>query len=267
LNLEAILAQVETLVKEVGAFQLEHLRQKGLKVERKSSAIDLVTEVDRMSEARLIAAIKSVFPTHAILAEESGASERDSEYRWIIDPLDGTINYTHGFPIFSISVALQFRGEPILGVVYVPALGEFFSAIKGQGAFLDGQRLQVASTVALDQALLATGFPYDRATDPDNNVRYFTRVITKVQGIRRAGSAAYDLCNVAAGRLDGYWEFKLNLWDIAAGTLMVREAGGEVVTLDYPNEKGLALVAANSRFVKVILEELRLAEQGAGGGP
>jgi myo-inositol-1(or 4)-monophosphatase len=255
--LEDVLEQVEAWVSEVGRLQLEKLNRKDLKIDRKSTEIDLVTEVDKLSEAILIANIKAKFPEHSILAEESGAMENDSDYRWVIDPLDGTVNFAHGFPIFGISVALQYRGDSILGLVYIPALQEMFSTIKGKGAFLNGNRLQVADTVLLNQAFLATGFPYDRATDPDNNVKYFTALITKVQGIRRTGSAAYDLCNVAAGRLDGYWEFKLNPWDVAAGTLMVTEAGGSLIYLDEPRGKGIHLIAANHQLDRVIFEQLR----------
>jgi myo-inositol-1(or 4)-monophosphatase len=266
MKLEDVLRQVETWVREVGTLQLERFTRKDWKIEWKSTEIDLVTEVDKLSEAVLIAKIKENFPEHAILAEESGASERRSDYCWVIDPLDGTVNFAHGFPIFGISVALQYRGESILGVVYIPTLGEMFSALKDQGAFLNGRRLCVARTTRLNQAFLATGFPYDRATDPDNNVKYFTGMITKVGGIRRTGSAAFDLCNVAAGRLDGYWEFKLNLWDVAAGVLLVTEAGGSLIYLDEPRGKGIHLIAANHQFAQVILDELRQIDCNPGPG-
>jgi myo-inositol-1(or 4)-monophosphatase len=268
MQMEEVLRQVETWVREVGTLQLERLSRKDWKIERKSTEIDLVTEVDKLSEAILIARLEEHFPEHAILAEESGASRNQSDYRWVIDPLDGTINFAHGFPIFGISVALQYRGDSILGVVYIPALGELFSALKGKGAFLNGERLRVSQIARLNQAILATGFPYDRATDPDNNVKYFTGMITKVQGIRRSGSAAFDLCNVAAGRLDGYWEFKLNLWDVAAGVLLVAEAGGSVIYLDEPRGKGIHLVAANHQFAQIIGDELRridIASRGRTG--
>jgi myo-inositol-1(or 4)-monophosphatase len=257
MQLEEVLRQVETWVREVGTLQLERLTRKDWKIERKSTEIDLVTEIDKLSEAILIAKLKERFPEHAILAEESGASRNRSDYCWVIDPLDGTVNFAHGFPIFGISVALQYRGDSILGVVYIPALGEMFSALKDKGAFLNGGRLSVSQTNRLHQALLATGFPYDRAIDPDNNVKYFTGMITKVQGIRRTGSAAFDLCNVAAGRLDGYWEFKLNPWDVAAGILLVTEAGGSLIYLDEPRGKGIHLIAANHQFAQVIWNELR----------
>lgn len=260
-DFESYLPQVMAWVHEVGAIQLDKLKDKNIRVESKSSVIDLVTEVDKLSEAMLLARVRETFPEHSVLAEEGGSRDNASDYCWVIDPLDGTINYAHGFPIFCISVALQYRGESILGVIHVPALAETFTAVKGGGAFLNGGRLRVSETTRLNQSLLATGFPYDRATDPNNNVKYFNGLITKVQGIRRAGSAAYDLCNVAAGRFDGYWEFKLKPWDVAAGTLMVTEAGGVIEYLDRPQHQGIALIAANPEFVGVIKAELEAVDR------
>ncbi|HYH01793.1 MAG TPA: inositol monophosphatase family protein [Bacillota bacterium] len=262
-ELEYCLPQVVSWVQEVGAIQLAKLKEKNLKIESKSSVIDLVTEVDKLSEAMLLAKVRESFPEHSILAEEGGAQDNASDYRWVIDPLDGTINYAHGFPIFCISVALQYRDESVLGVVHVPALAETYTAVKDGGAFLNGGRLQVSETTRLNQALLATGFPYDRAMDPDNNLKYFNYLLTQVQGIRRAGSAAFDLCNVAAGRFDGYWEFKLKPWDVAAGTLMVTEAGGVIDYLVRTQHQGLALIAANPKFIETIKAELEAADYAA----
>ncbi|HEY8463350.1 MAG TPA: inositol monophosphatase family protein [Bacillota bacterium] len=260
IDLNPILPQVESWVKEVGALQLDKLKQKEHRIESKSTVIDLVTEVDKSSEAILLGKVRTAFPEHSILAEESGALANTSDYCWVIDPLDGTINFIHGFPVFAISIALQYRGESVLGVVYLPALGESFTAVKGSGAFLNGRRLRVSDQTSLEQSLLATGFPYDRATDPDNNLNYFNRLITRVQGIRRTGSAAYDLCNVAAGRFDGYWELKLKPWDIAAGTLMVVEAGGVVSDVaGFKSNKGRAIIAANPVLSEVITANLKAA--------
>ena len=264
IDFEYYLPQVMAWVHEVGTIQLDKLKDKNIRVESKSSVIDLVTEVDKLSEAMLLARVRETFPEHSVLAEEGGARDNASDYCWVIDPLDGTINYAHGFPIFCISVALQYRGESVLGVIHVPALAETYTAVKGGGAFLNGGRLRVSEATRLNQSLLATGFPYDRATDPNNNVKYFNRLITKVQGIRRAGSAAFDLCNVAAGRFDGYWEFKLKPWDVAAGTLMVTEAGGVIEYLDQPPHRGIALIAANPKFVGVIKAELEAADHADG---
>ena len=193
--------------------------------------IDIVTEADRMSEDMILAAIRNRFPTHDIMAEESSATETGSAFRWIIDPLDGTTNYAHGYPVFCVSIALEKRGEVILGVVYNPMLDEMFVAEKQKGACLNGDRLSVSGTPVLSHGLLATGFPYDIRKDRNNNINYFIQMARKVRAIRRAGSAALDLAYVAAGRFDGFWELKLMPWDTAAGCLMVREAGGSVTDL------------------------------------
>lgn len=249
----AILEKVKSWVREVGQIQLEGLKQ-SLTVDWKSSEYDLVTNIDTRSERELINRIKAEYPEHGILSEESGSTGEDSEFLWIIDPLDGTVNYAHGFPVFAISVALQYCGAVILGVVYAPALGELYEAAEGHGAYLNGVRLQVAQVNELNKAILATGFPYDKASDPENNLNYFNHLVPQINGVRRTGSAAWDLCNVAAGRLSGYWEFKLNRWDIAAGALMVAEAGGAIIYL--PSKKGIGLIAGNPNICQQIYREL-----------
>lgn len=248
-----ILEKAKAWAKEVGELQLEGLADI-LTVNRKSSEYDLVTNIDTRSEQELIKRIKEAYPDHAILSEESGLSGKVTEYLWIIDPLDGTVNYAHRYPVFCISLALQYHGEVVLGVVYAPALRELFEAVKGHGAYLNGVKMQVGKVNELSKAILATGFPYDKANDPENNLNYFNHLVPRINGIRRTGSAAYDLCNVAAGRFNGYWEFKMNRWDIAAGVLMVKEAGGEVVHL--PSKKGIGLIAGNNKICKLIHQEL-----------
>ena len=245
--------KVKTWVRDVGEIQLEGLNQ-ALTISSKSSDYDLVTNIDTQSEQELINRINGEFPGSAILSEEAGASGGDNDYLWIVDPLDGTVNYAHRYPVFCISVALQYRGEVVLGVVYAPAPQELFEAVKGQGAFLNGNKLQVAEVKELSRAILATGFPYDKATDPENNLDYFTELVPKINGTRRTGSAAYDLCNVAAGRLNGYWEFKVNRWDIVAGTLVLQEAGGSVVYL--PSKKGIGMIAGNETICDLVHQEL-----------
>ena len=193
--------------------------------------IDLVTEADRGCEALLIARIEKAFPGHGILAEETrGAAER-KEFTWIIDPLDGTTNYAHHYPVFCVSIALQHDGEVVLGVVCSPMMEELFIAEKGRGAFLNGRQLVVSATTELTRSLLSTGFPYDIRVNPDNNINYFNTLALRAQAIRRGGAAALDLAYVAAGRFDGFWELKLHPWDTAAGCLMVAEAGGKVTDL------------------------------------
>lgn len=192
------------------------------------SAYEVVTEIDRDSEALIVAAIRRTFPDHAILAEEGGRVERESPFLWLIDPLDGTNNYAHGFPFFSISIALMENDTLLLGVVFDPLRNELFSAERGAGAWCNEQRLRVSETPTLASSLVSTGFPYDYATTADNNTRQFTRLQARTQGVRRAGSAALDLAYVAAGRLDAHWELRLKPWDTAAGALLVLEAGGRL---------------------------------------
>ena len=193
--------------------------------------IDLVTEADRGCEALLIARIEKAFPDHGILAEETRGSAATREFTWIIDPLDGTTNYAHHYPVFCVSIALQRDGEVILGAVCNPMMEELFVAQKGGGAYLNGRRLAVSATTELTRSLLSTGFPYDIRVNPDNNINYFNAMALRAQAIRRAGAAALDLAYVAAGRFDGFWELKLHPWDTAAGCLMVNEAGGTVTNL------------------------------------
>ena len=190
--------------------------------------VDLVTEVDRRCEELIIGMLKGAFPDHGFLAEEGGGQGGDAPYRWIVDPLDGTTNYAHGFPWFCVSIALEFEGEPVLGVIYGCMLDELFTALKGRGAFLNGTPLRVSARKPLRRCLIATGFPYDRTRDNENNFQHFVDFQLASRAVRRAGSAALDLAYLAAGRLDGYWECKLKPWDMAAGTLLVREAGGTV---------------------------------------
>jgi myo-inositol-1(or 4)-monophosphatase len=193
--------------------------------------IDIVTEADRISEALILSAIHKQYPGHDVLSEESVATRNGSSFRWIIDPLDGTTNYAHGYPVFCVSIALEREGEICLGVVFNPMLDEMFAAEKGEGTFLNGRRLSVSATAILSHGLLATGFPYDIRESKDNNINYFVEMARKAQAIRRAGSAALDLAYVAAGRFDGFWELKLRPWDTAAACLLVREAGGLVTDL------------------------------------
>lgn len=193
--------------------------------------IDIVTEMDKRSEAYLIKEIRSRFPTHRIVAEEAGALAGADGECWYIDPLDGTVNYAHGVPIYCVSVGFVRHGEPVLGAIYDPMQNELFIAEQGAGAWLGEKRLHVSETHDLIQSLLVTGFPYDLIDTPQNNLQYFEYFTLRSQGVRRLGSAALDLAYVAAGRLDGFWEIRLNPWDVAAGGLMVREAGGILTNL------------------------------------
>jgi myo-inositol-1(or 4)-monophosphatase len=189
-------------------------------------AIDLVTEMDRQAEDLLISAISASFPGHTIITEESGLHPGASEHCWYIDPIDGTVNYAHHLPWFVVSLAYAEAGQMKFGVIYEPLRDECFSAARGQGAWLNDRAIRVTSTSALIAALFSTGFPYDVASAPNNNTEQFVRLTKLSQGVRRSGSAALDLAYVACGRLDGFWELQLQPWDIAAGALIVEEAGG-----------------------------------------
>lgn len=203
------------------------------KIESKSSFADLVTEADTASEAAILDYLKETCPDHSILSEEAGSGGNPSSpYVWIIDPLDGTTNYSHGFPVFSVSIALQHQDSLIAGVVYDPYRKELFSAAAGNGAFLNGEPIHVSKEEALEKSLLATGFAYDKLHTEDNNYKEFCRLTDITHGVRRLGSAALDLAYVAAGRLDGYWERGLQKWDLAAGALLVLEAGGKATAYD-----------------------------------
>jgi myo-inositol-1(or 4)-monophosphatase len=218
--------------RRAGGLMIRHLNQlESLQVAEKSHN-DFVTQVDRMAEAAIIEVIKDHYPEHAILAEESGA-EGQHEFEWIIDPLDGTTNFMHGFPVFSVSIAVAQAGELQHAVVYDPLRQEIFSASRGQGAQLDGRRMRVSKRNSLQGALIATGFPY-RTTEAniDRYLKMLRAVMIETAGVRRPGSAALDLCYVAAGRVDGFWELGLSKWDIAAGALIIREAGGRISDFD-----------------------------------
>ncbi len=250
---------IETVAREAGTLLKDRLHDRhtiGYKGD-----INLVTEADRLSEALIIDRISRTFPGHDVLAEESSETRNGSGFRWIIDPLDGTTNYAHGYPIFCVSIALEVAGERVLGVVYNPMLDEMFVAEKGRGAFLNGRPIRVSATAEMSKCLLATGFPYDIRCSTDNNLDLFAALAVQVQAIRRAGSAALDLAYVAAGRFDGFWELKLHPWDTAAGCLLVEEAGGVVTdlqggvfTLDAPH-----VVAANDLIHPQLLEALKKA--------
>lgn len=237
--------------KEAGKIQLSYFRGKDLDIHTKSNIYDVVTRADKESEAFLIAKIQEEYPGHGILGEESGAHSGTADYLWVIDPLDGTNNYSQGLPVFTVSIGLQHQGKTVLGVVYAPYLNELYTAVKGQGAFLNGREIQVSRKTDLGHSVLGTGFPYDKDVNPDNNAANLSAILPHLRGIRRMGSAAYDLCCVAAGFLDGYWELSLSLWDICAGALIVEEAGGIVVP--FRENRGMSVIAGN----KVMVEQIR----------
>ncbi len=218
-----------------GTFLLENVG-KVRSIERKiGQETNLVTEIDKRSEELIVQTIRRHFPDHAILGEEGGADGKRSEIRWIIDPLDGTTNYTHGLPLFCVTIGVEVRGEIVAGAIYDPTANELYTAEKGKGAFLNGRRIAVSSTDRLIESLLVTGFPYTVKENPANVIEHFVTFLPLAQGIRRLGSAALDLAYVASGRFDGYWEVFLHPWDKAAGVLLVQEAGG--VVTNFANDR------------------------------
>lgn len=229
-----------------------------ISVARKSNAIDLVTEADREAEAAAIAVLQRAFPAHAILAEESGASAGVSEHRWIIDPLDGTTNFAHGYPQFCVAVAYERRGKLQAGVIFDAFKRELFTARRGGGARLNGKPIHVTRTPSLESALLVTGFAYDRRERRRFYLAFWEAFMLRTHGVRRTGSAALDLAWVACGRADGFWEFGLKPWDIAAGALMVEEAGGQVSNMDGASLDlaGAQILATNGRLHQAMLETI-----------
>lgn len=246
------------LAKAAGGIQLAYFRGDNLSIRTKSNVCDVVTRADRESEEYIARGITECYPDHAILGEEGGCrGNAASDWRWVVDPLDGTTNYSQGLPIFSVSIALQHKGETVAGVVYAPYLGELFWASKGGGAYMKSRsgevkRLHVSDKQTLATSVIATGFPYDKDVNPDNNSDNVARIIPYVRDVRRLGSAAYDLSCVAAGLLDGYWELDLHEWDVCAANLIVREAGG--VVADFRPDRGVSQAAGNETLVREILK-------------
>jgi myo-inositol-1(or 4)-monophosphatase len=252
------LADLESLARQAGEIlraglgQHNQIYHKGI--------IDLVTDIDRRSEAFLLGEIQRRFPGHQVIAEESGGLSGQECCMWYIDPLDGTVNYAHGVPIFSVSIAYSEGGKVLLGVVYDPMHDEYFGAARGKGAWLNGQPIHASETGELDQSLLVTGFPYDIRTNPENNLDHYDHFSLISQGVRRLGSAALDLCYVACGRFDGFWELRLSPWDVAAGGLIALEARALVTDLqgapDYLSPP-CSILAANPLIHRQMLNELR----------
>ena len=229
-----VIEKIIQIAKESGQIAKDGFRT-NFDVEFKSTLTDLVTEYDKKCEAAIINFIKKEYPTHSILAEESGNSENNSEYRWVIDPIDGTTNFAHGLPIFSVSIGLQKNGKTIFGVVNDVMMDTIYSAELGGGAYRNDQKIKVSSTDELHKSLLVTGFPYDISNYMPQLTEQFSEFLLKSRAVRRLGSAAIDLCYVASGVFDGFWEAKLNPWDYCAGKLLVEEAGGKVT--DFTQNK------------------------------
>jgi myo-inositol-1(or 4)-monophosphatase len=213
------------VAREAGALLMGYFQQH-VKIEYKGD-VDLVTIADRKSEALILERIRAKWPAHDVLGEEGARIETGSDYKWYVDPLDGTTNFAHGFPVFCVSLAIDYKGKRVAGVLYDPTRDELFSAELGSGAYLNGEKMRVSATAKLAECLVATGFPSQKR-HKNPNIFFYHQITLKTHGVRRAGSAALDLANVASGRFDGFWEFNLNPWDTAAGVLIVEEAGGRV---------------------------------------
>ena len=237
---------------QAGKILRSYFRRQDLNIMDKGNAYDIVTEADKASERLILDYLHSRYPDHAILSEESGDDHRHARCQWIIDPLDGTVNYSAGLATYCISIGLMVAGETRMGYVYAPTLDEEFYAIKGKGAYGPNGILQVKGTTDLQRAVVSTGFPYDKATNPDNNLDRVARVMPRVRGLRRLGSAAMDLCYVAAGWLDGYWELNLKEWDACAGELIAQEAGATVTR--YRNDHGICILSACPGIAQQLLE-------------
>ena len=256
---EIMLTAIEAALK-AGEILKSGYRSK-FRIDRNPGKHNLVTEYDLLSEKAIIAFIKERFKDHKILCEEEGVLDNTSDIEWIIDPLDGTVNFAHEIPMFSVSIAVRKNLDIICGVVYHPLLNELFYAEKNKGAFLNGSKISVSKTKDINDAILSTGFPYDLNTNPNSCKERFANVLKLGIPIRRIGSAAIDLAYVAAGRFDGFWEMNLGPWDIAAGMLLIKEAGGKITTidgLDYKIAKKNTLVATNNKIHEQFIDLLKI---------
>lgn len=261
MNVDKYLKEAEGIAKKAGKMLRENINTSAEIFFK--GAVDLVTDFDNRAQRMIFDHLSACFPDHDFIGEEGLSKNRGEEFRWIIDPLDGTTNYAHGFPIFCVSIALEWKEEIVLGVVYDPMRREMFSAVKEEGAFLNGKKIQVSSIGDLDKSLVATGFPYDLRESKVNNIDHFNNFVVRVQAIRRCGSAAMDLCYVACGRFDGFWELKLKPWDVAAGALIVKEAGGKIS--DFKNGEfsifSNEILATNGLIYTQMVEVLQIGQK------
>ncbi len=251
------------IAEKAGEILLEYYRT-NIKINYKGGdKRNLVTEVDVMSEQYLVEAIKKEFPGHCFLSEEGGdCGIKPSEYKWVIDPIDGTTNYAHGYNFYAVSIGLMHKHEVIAGVIYAPMLKELFSGGKGLGAFLNGKPIHVSNATTLETSLLSTGF---NMNEKGRNIPIFQHILPKAQGIRRAGSAALDMAYTAAGRLDGYWEYAIYPWDIAAGVIILREAGGKITDLegndiDLTHSNVMPILSTNGKIHDQIVKDIAIGK-------
>ena len=249
-----LLAAAFTMAEKAGEIQMRYFRKAGLQQSTKLNDSDIVTVADKESEASILEYIHQNFPSHGIISEESGKEHEDREWRWVIDPLDGTTNFAAGLPAFCVSIALEYKGEALIGVVFAPYLGELFYAVDGYGSWLNGQRIHCSDKSQLSKAVVATGMPYDRNDNPDNNLHEISTMAMRVRGIRRMGSAAIDLCYTAAGFFDAYWELNLKRWDVAAGQLIAVESGAMIESIR--SDRNHSILVSNPQLYKTVREIL-----------
>ncbi|MEF9923836.1 MAG: inositol monophosphatase family protein [Muribaculaceae bacterium] len=250
-DIDDILLNTIAWAKEAGKIQLNYFRGKNLEITAKLNESDVVTIADKASEKVIIDAIHATYPQHSILSEESGEENLNGDYTWVIDPLDGTTNFSEGLPQFCVSIGLKYNGETILGVVFAPYLNELYTAVKGEGAYMNGLPITVGIKTDINQAVVSTGFPVDKATTRDNNLDNLENVLPHVRGMRRMGAAAVDICYVAAGYLDGYWELNLHEWDVCAAELIASEAGAMIV--HFRKDRNISTLVASPAIGEIIL--------------
>lgn len=254
LGLQEFLNSALVMAEKAGAIHLKYFRQADLQQSTKLNDSDVVTIADKESEQFILSYIRAHFPEHGIISEESGRDHEEREWRWVIDPLDGTTNFSSGLPAFCVSIALEHNKEALIGVVYAPYLGECFYAVKGAGAWFNGNKIHCSDKMELSKAVVATGMPYDRNDNPDNNLKEIGKMAMKVRGVRRMGSAAIDLSYTAAGFFDAYWELNLNRWDVAAGQLIATEAGAIVESIR--KDRNHSVLASNPFLISSIRQIL-----------
>lgn len=249
-SLDDYLLSAVEMASGAGRIMREYFRSSTLTEKAKINDADIVTPADKACDALITGEIRRRYPHHSILAEESGAKDSGSDFRWVIDPIDGTTNFASGLPICCTSIALQYKGDTVVGVVYDPFTDELFTAVRGQGAMLNGNPIRVSANDRLSHAVVSTGFPIDKDTNPDNNLDIAARVLPRVRGFRRLGSAAMDICYVASGVLDAYWEMNLHAWDVAAALLILEEAGGRHES--YRSDRNISIIASSQALFPLI---------------
>lgn len=259
-----ILSTASEIARRAGALLMEHF-SRGVKTEYKGAGtVDVVTEADRNSEKLIVESLRKAFPEHGIVAEEGSRTHPNAEYLWYVDPLDGTTNFAHGFPVFCVSLGLARENQVVAGIIFDPTRNELFATARGRGASLNGKPIHVSKVKTVGESLLGTGFPSKKRHE-NPNIYFYHQLTMKSHGLRRPGSAALDLANVASGRYDGYWEFRLNPWDTAAGVLLVEEAGGKVTHVDgtaFDVSKSRDVLATNGLIHRELEDEMLEIIQG-----